>query len=95
MVPVEFTNLPRTMEVVDVSRRMVQVEVQGGTWIMESFDASKLVAIMDLSSAQPGRDVIRVRPESLGLPPGISVDRVLPSRLDVRIEAAGRPRSQR
>jgi hypothetical protein len=93
MIPVEFTNLPRTMEIADVSRRMVQVEMRGRTWVMDSIDASQLVAAVDLSGAQPGLGVIRVRPEILRVPPGIAVDRVLPSTLDVRIESVRRPAS--
>jgi uncharacterized protein (TIGR00159 family) len=93
MVPVEFSNLPRTMEIADVSRRAVQVEMRGGAWVLDSVDPSQLVAALDLSNVRPGQNSVRIRPEILRLPPGISVDLVLPSTLDVRLDSAVRPAS--
>lgn len=95
MVRVEFTNLPRTMMVADVSRRVVQVEVQGSVWTMDSIDSSQVAVVADLSGAQPGLDLFRVRPKVVRLPAGISVDRVLPSTVEVHVVSANRLASPR
>jgi diadenylate cyclase len=86
LVPVEVENLPAGMEVADISHETLQVQMHGHPWMIDSIDVSHLVASVDLSGARPGTQMIRVRPELLRLPPGVNVDRVLPSALGVRIE---------
>jgi diadenylate cyclase len=86
LLPVEFKNLPSGMEVADISHERLQVQMHGRPWMIDSIDVSHLVAVVDLSGVRPGPQVIRVRPEILSLPPGVNVDRVLPSALTVRIE---------
>jgi uncharacterized protein (TIGR00159 family) len=95
LVPVEFRNLPSGMEVAEMSHETLQVELHGRPWIMDSVDLSHLLASVDLSGGGPGPRVIRIRPEILRLPPGVDVDRVLPSTLSVRIEPVRRPASSR
>jgi uncharacterized protein (TIGR00159 family) len=93
LVPVEFKNLPSGMEVAEMSHETLQVEMHGRPWIMDSIDVSHLVAAVDLSGGRPGRQVIRIRPEIQSLPPGVNIDRVLPSALAVPIETVGRSAS--
>ena len=71
-----------------MSHRTLQVEMHGRPWIIDSIDVSHVVAAVDLSEGRPDLQIIRIRPETLALPPGFNVDRVLPSGLALRIGPA-------
>jgi hypothetical protein len=93
-VPIEFQNVPRGLDIVDQSATNVEVQIRGRTWLMDSNRLANLVARFDLRNAKEGRQVVRVVPGALNLPPGIVVKRVTPDALVVRLlphEAPRRP----
>lgn len=77
-VPVVFSDLPKDMEITQQSATSLEVELQGSAWVMSSLNVAGLTAHFALSHAQPGLMTLRVDPNSIVLPPGITVDRVTP-----------------
>ena len=84
-VPVEFSNVPAGMQVAYQSTDVLEIQVQGSPWIIDSVGLGKLVGSFDLKSIHPGWYTLRFRTNSLNLPPGIAVDRVTPESIRVQV----------
>jgi uncharacterized protein (TIGR00159 family) len=84
-VPIEFNNVPAGMAVMSVSADTLEVQVRGSPWLMDSLNLSRRVGSFNLGGLQAGSHTLRLRPESLDLPPGIVVDRVTPETIRVQV----------
>jgi hypothetical protein len=87
-VPIEFSNVPPGMVVGSQSAGALEVQVRGSPWIMDSVNLERLVGNFNLGGAQAGWHTLRLKPESLDLPPGIVVDRVTPETIRVQVALA-------
>ncbi|HTA70126.1 MAG TPA: diadenylate cyclase [Bryobacteraceae bacterium] len=87
-VPIEFSNVPPGMVVGSQSAGALEVQVRGSPWIMDSVNLERLVGNFNLGGAQTGWHTLRLKPESLDLPPGIVVDRVTPETIRVQVALA-------
>ncbi len=87
-VPIEFSNVPPGMVVGSQSADSLEVQVRGSPWIMDSLNLARLVGSFNLGGLQAGSHTLRLRPESLDLPPGIVVDRVTPETIRVQVALA-------
>jgi diadenylate cyclase len=86
--PIEFSNVPPGMVVSSQSAATLEIQVRGSPWIMDSVNLERLVGSFNLGGVQAGWHTLRLRPESLDLPPGIVVDRVTPETIRVQVAAA-------
>lgn len=84
-VPVEFANVPPGMAISGQSTNHVEVQLRGGRWLMDSMDSGGLVVRVDLRRAEQGTQEVRIRPDAMNLPPGVTVDRVAPVSVSVRL----------
>ncbi|MFB3777794.1 MAG: diadenylate cyclase [Bryobacteraceae bacterium] len=84
-VPVEFSGVPAGLEIATQTPTRLEVQLRGASWMMASVQMTGLTARFDLKMAREGTLVLRVAPENLNLPPGVSVDRVRPEVLTVRL----------
>ncbi len=84
-IPVEFQNLPPGLDIVSSSVPVLLVELRGRTWLMNSNQLSGLIARFNLAGFHEGARSIPVGPENLGVPPGVSVIRVSPGAVQVRL----------
>lgn len=84
-VPLQFDRVPRGMEVAEQSVDQLEVQLRGSAWLMDSINFGNLVARFDLTKTKTGWNTLQLVPETLDLPPGLSVDRVTPPRVRVRI----------
>jgi hypothetical protein len=84
------------MEVTRQSADTLDIQVRGSPWIMDSLSLGTLVGGFDLEGLHPGWHTLRLRPQSLDLPPGIAVDRVTPEtvRVEVAPLQASRPQTK-
>ena len=85
VVPVEFLNVPRGMDIAEQSRDRVDVELRGRTWILETGRLGSIAARFDLQNAKAGELTLRVAARNLNLPPGIEIDSVAPPTLKLRL----------
>ena len=83
-VPVEFSNVPATLYILNQPARTVNVELRGNQWVMGSV-ISGLTAILDLSGADEGVHTISLSSETLRLPPGVVAERISPQFITVRL----------
>jgi len=87
-VPIEFSNVPPGMVVGSQSADTLEVQVRGSPWIMDSVNLERVVGNFNLRGLPAGSHTLRLRPESLDLPPGIVVDRVIPETIRVQVARA-------
>jgi len=83
--PIQFSGVPSGLEIASQSATSLEVQVRGTSWLIASIGLTGLVARFDLSSAHEGNVTLRVEPGDLDLPPGVSVDRVQPEFVTVRL----------
>lgn len=84
-IPVEFSNVPEGMGVSELSTPKLAIELRGAPWLLDSIDLTRLISRFDLSAAKPGRQTLRVGPDTVSLPPGIVMERVWPEWISFRL----------
>jgi len=78
-VPLEFQNTPDDVEIVGDTPTVVDVRVRGGSSLLGNLSAGDVVAVMDLSSAKPGRRLFQLTADEVRAPSGVEVKSVTPS----------------
>jgi diadenylate cyclase len=89
-VPVEFVGVPAGMDLTALSSDRLEVQVRGSAWLMDSVSLSRLVARFSLRGAGAGVMNLPVDSASLGLPPGIVMERVVPEHIRIKLVARAR-----
>jgi diadenylate cyclase len=87
-VPIQYTNLPSSMEIVGPWMDRIDVRARGSASGLESLRPGAVRAVVDLSKVTPGLNFFRMTPNSLQVPPGITIAQIRPSDLQLNIEAA-------
>jgi DNA integrity scanning protein DisA with diadenylate cyclase activity len=82
---IEFGNVPEGLEISQQSATSVEVQLRGTPWVMDSLGSAGLTAHFDLSKEGEGLRTLRVGPENLNPPPGVTVERVSPQKITVRL----------
>ena len=85
-IPLELTNLPANLEMVEPPQESVDVRVRGAADLLGRLGPGDLVATIDLSSAQPGRRLFHIAPERVRAPFAVEVAQVSPQSVPIRFE---------
>lgn len=91
---VELDQVPPGLEVVGQRPDSVDVHVHGLRGALARLSPDAIKAHLSLAGAHPGEVTLRLLPEQVAVPPGITVLRVSPSRILVVLGAAASPRPQ-
>ena len=83
--PLEFSNLPRGLDIGYEKPDRVQVAVRGRSWIMDRTSLGSLVVRIDMRRAQEGSVVHRLTANDLNVPPGLTVDSITPAEVQLRL----------
>lgn len=92
-LPVEFRNVPRGLDIASQSATELTVQLRGRTWVLDSMNLPRLVARFDLANAKPGVQTVHVDPRILTLPPGITMMRVTPEAITLRLVRRSPPQA--
>jgi diadenylate cyclase len=84
-VPIEFVGVPGGTEIAWQSSHQLEVQVRGGSWLMDSVSLARLVAHFNLGGKASGSLSMPVSSSDVGLPPGIIMERVTPTTVTVRL----------
>jgi YbbR domain-containing protein len=84
-VPVEITNIPADLLVVDDVVGDVDVRLYGPRTLIRRAAEERLVKPVNLAGLGPGEHVVQVLPEDLKLPPGVTVLRLSPGRFTITL----------
>jgi YbbR domain-containing protein len=85
-VPLEFYSIPAGLELAGERPESVDVEVQGLRSALTRISAEDLRASVSLTGFRPGESTLRLLPENIRAPRGVTVVRVSPGRLRVTLE---------
>jgi YbbR domain-containing protein len=91
-VPLEFRNIPETLEIVGNAPDTVDVRVRGSSALLSRMQPGEIVAVLDLAGARSGSRLFHIRTDEVRAPFGIEVAQVIPSTLALDIEKSARRR---
>ncbi len=77
--PLELQNVPEGLEIVGDAPSAVDVRVRGASSALARLAAGDVVAVLDLSTAKPGRRIFPLSAEQVRAPSGVEVTHVAPS----------------
>ena len=85
-VPVEVRNLPAGLMLMDNRVDFVVLRLSGPRRLVSTFDSENLKLGLDLSAAKPGAATFPLSSTSLNIPRGVTVSRITPPLMNLRIE---------
>ena len=85
-IPVEYTNRPADMEILDTSVNAVRLEISGSGTLLRRIQPEQVSVKLDLSKRVPGPNTFTVSPASVSLPPGILLKDVKPPVVEVTLD---------
>lgn len=91
-VPLEFQNLPGSVEILGDPPETVQVRVRGASGVLRRLEAGDVAAIIDLGSGRPGARLFDMTNGPIRVPLGVDVTHVIPSTVSLRLEEQGLPK---
>jgi hypothetical protein len=86
--PLELDNIPAGLEVKGERPDTVDVQLHGLRGALARLGTDRVKARLNLSGARAGEVTVRVLPEQITVPPGITVVRVSPSRVRLVLGSA-------
>jgi YbbR domain-containing protein len=87
--PVEFQNLPAGLELIGNPPDTVEVRLRGSSGALSRMGAGDMSAVIDLSTARPGRRLFHITQSQVNVPYGIDIVQVGPSTLTMQFEMSG------
>ena len=78
-VPIQYTNLPPTMELTGKWMDRIDVMIKGSGAGLANMTPGSVRAVVDLSSVLPGLNYYRITGKNLLVPPGIAISQIRPS----------------
>jgi YbbR domain-containing protein len=89
-VPVELRNVPRELELTGDAVNAVDVRVRASPGLIDSLDAGKVLATIDLAGAAEGERIVQLTPDMIQVPFGFRVVKITPSLLTLNLERTQR-----
>jgi len=89
-VPLEIRDVPRGMTVTNKVERQVDLRLAGPSSILSGLKQADIAAAIDLSGGRPGRQSIPLDDRVVRVPPGITVQRIFPTSVEVVLEKTER-----
>lgn len=87
-VPIQYINLPAEMEITGKWTDKIDVRLRGSESSLAHLRPGSVRVLVDLGTAMPGLNFYRISPKNMQVPPGISIGKIRPQDLDLKIEAA-------
>ena len=85
-IPLEFTNLPASLELVGAPPTLVDVRVRGSAGALSRVASGEVVAMLDLRAARAGERLFHLTIDDVRVPFGIDVVQISPSNVSVSFE---------
>jgi YbbR domain-containing protein len=78
-VPIEFKDLPDTLEISSDVVERVELEMRGPSGELRNFTGNRTAVVLDMSDAMPGQRTYTIRGADVHLPRTLQLIRVIPS----------------
>lgn len=85
-VPIEYVNRPSNFEILDCSVDEVRVQLYGSSALIKSLSSGQVQVRINLSKTSEGRNVFPITQDNIVLPPGIFLNKVQPTTVDVTLD---------
>ncbi len=85
-VPVQYTGRAPGVDIVGSSDDVVRVHVIGAGALIRSVRADQVAVNIDLGTLPLGVNTLRILPNDVSLPPGVALNRVTPSEVEVTLD---------
>jgi YbbR domain-containing protein len=89
-IPLEFRNIPETLEIVGNAPDTVDVRLRGSSIVLSRLQPGEIVAVLDLSTGRSGSRLFHIRNDEVRAPFGIEVAQVVPSTVSLELEKSAR-----
>ena len=89
-VPLEIRNVPRGLTMTNKPERQVEVRLSGPSSLLSGMRPSEISAGVDLSAGRAGRQYFTLDDRTVKVPPGIKVQRIFPSSIEVVLDRTER-----
>lgn len=92
-IPLEFENVPDSVEILGDPPETVEVRLRGSSAVLRRLETGDVAAIIDLGSERPGNRLFDMTAAGrVRTPRGVEVTQVIPSTVSLTLEEAGAPR---
>lgn len=85
-VPLEFRNIPESLEIVGAPPQTVDVRVRGTSGLLGRLQPGDVVAVLDLNAARPGSRLLSLRTDQVRAPFGVEVAQIVPAAVALDLE---------
>jgi YbbR domain-containing protein len=86
-VPIELRNIPQNMAVVGDVTGALEVRIQGRERALRDIiKGEKVASVLDLSLAKVGENLVRISPDDIRRPPGVTIMHLSPAEIGVKLE---------
>jgi len=85
-VPLEIRNVPKGLTMTNKPEREVEVRLSGPSSLLSGLRPSEISAGVDLTAARSGRQIFTMDDRLVKVPPGIKVQRIFPSSIEVILD---------
>lgn len=85
-VPVEFKDLPETLEIASDAVDKVELEMSGPSGELRSFSGTRTSVVLDMADAMPGERTYTIGEGEVKLPRGLTLIRAIPSQVHFSFE---------
>jgi len=89
-VPLEIRNVPKGLTMTNQPAREVEVRLSGPSSLLSGLRPSEISAGVDLTAARAGRQFFTMDDRVVKIPPGIKVQRIFPSSIEVILDRTER-----
>ena len=87
-VPLEFRNMPGSLEMIGEPPSFVDVRVKGPSTTLGQLRGTELIVTVELSTARPGRRMFHLLPDHVTTPVGVRALAVVPPTVPLMFEAS-------
>ncbi len=89
-IPLEIRSVPKGLTMTNKPGRQVEVRLSGPSSLLSGMRPSEISAGVDLSAARAGRQYFTLDDRAVKVPPGIKVQRIFPSSIEVILDRTDR-----
>lgn len=89
-IPLEIRDVPKGLTMTNKAERQVEVRLSGPSSRLSGLRPAEISAAVDLSGARAGRQSVTLDDRAVRVPPGIKVQRIFPSSIEVNLDRTER-----
>jgi YbbR domain-containing protein len=89
-IPLEIRDVPKGMTVTNKPEREVEVRLSGPSSLLSGMRPSEISAGVDMAAAHAGRQYFTLDDRAVKVPPGIKVQRIFPTSIEVILDRTER-----